>query len=250
MRERRFLARQHEVVAILAERLTQFRRPVKQAFGQCGSGMGPVARVCEPCDKSGFRAVYTDSTDPNWRPIRRPYGHGFPCPFGVPGDRLWVAEAWGIGTRPDPNEGWRDGIEYRADAEGLEEHDLLPLHSVDLPDGVDLDDLNTGWRPSVNMPKWAANIWLEVTGVRVERVQDASINDGFAEGACTRDEHHEAMDAAAVLGLGAADFPLQELIKCWDSTAKPGLTYADNPWNWIVGVKVVMQNRTGKDQSR
>jgi hypothetical protein len=77
-------------------------------------------------------------------------------PFGQVGDQLWGRETWG-------QQGWphTDRLVYRADE----------LHQVNK------------WTPSVQMPRWASRVLLEIVNVRVERLQDISANDAIAEGA-------------------------------------------------------------------
>ena len=78
------------------------------------------------------------------------------------------------------------------------------------------------WKSSRFLPKWAARIWLEVTGVKVERVQDISIKDAFAEGVSTQQASH------------AQPF-FQSL---WDSlNAKRGYSWKSNPWVWVYEFK-------------
>lgn len=109
------------------------------------------------------------------------------CPYGQPGDRLWVRETWGpidsLGYGFPKNRPYKetvkeyrekctaDHIIYRADGEErvLDEDD---------PDGIE----RSPWKPSIHMPRWASRITLEVTGVRVERVQDIDEVDAIAEG--------------------------------------------------------------------
>ena len=84
------------------------------------------------------------------------------CPFGGPGDRLWVRETWAcLDARTVPG----SRLAYRADVMDGERV------RVDAP-----------WRPSIHMPRWASRITLEVLDVRVERLQDISEEDARAEG--------------------------------------------------------------------
>jgi hypothetical protein len=82
------------------------------------------------------------------------------CPYGQPGDRLWVRETW--------NADWCDHIIYRAD-------------------GGSAKDAGYGtepkWKPSIFMPRWASRLTLEVVDVRVERLQEIDEDDAVAEGA-------------------------------------------------------------------
>jgi hypothetical protein len=145
------------------------------------------------------------------------------CPYGQPGDRLWVREAWETGCRPCPNAGWRDGIEYRADDyPGRDERDFLPLHPA--PDDVDLSVYGgrSGWRPSIHMPRWASRITLEITDVRVERVQDISEDDARAEGVTP---HHPTI--RNVHRLHFSDL--------WERINGPrGYGWDANPWVWCI----------------
>lgn len=131
------------------------------------------------------------------------------CPYGQPGDRLWVREAWQaidgneralrIMTEPHPSRGW---IEYAATVP--EGHEPPPR-----------------WRPSIHMPRWASRITLEVTGVRVERLQDISEADATAEGvSAIPDEMRRAT-------------PRCDFQALWQSINGPD-SWAANPWVWIV----------------
>ena len=104
------------------------------------------------------------------------------CPLGVPGDRLWLQEPWGVGTRPCPNRGWYDGIEYAFEQSTLDDGDILPCREVDVPDGVDLDDFKGQWNSAAEMPRWASSLLLEVKDVKVVRVQEVTSEDAYALG--------------------------------------------------------------------
>lgn len=89
------------------------------------------------------------------------------CPYGQPGDRLWVREAYFGNHFLHPHEPAEEReLHYRADP---------------LPD-FEGEETEIRWRPSIHMPRWASRITLEVTGVRVERLQDISDADEEAEG--------------------------------------------------------------------
>lgn len=94
------------------------------------------------------------------------------CPYGTVGDVLWVREGF---TILESNE-----IIYKADSSPA------PYGLQLLPDGSYFDGR---WKPSIHMPRWASRITLEITDIRVERLQDISEEDAKAEGlkAITKD---------------------------------------------------------------
>jgi hypothetical protein len=84
------------------------------------------------------------------------------CPYGKRGDHLWVRETWRVfGGREYEYQQHKPSVEYRADETGFEQKE---------------------WRPSIFMPRWASRITLEITNVRVERLQNISFDDCLAEG--------------------------------------------------------------------
>ena len=168
----------------------------------------------------------------------------YKCPYGVPGDRLWVREAW----RPIEKRDGTDGVEYRCD--GV----FRPIENtadaadawlaVRRPEEQWPSRKPVKWRPSIHMPRWASRLLLEVTGIRVERVQDISVDDCFAEGIeCPH------------CPLGGGDGPCVDVFKefgtLWDSINadrkdKDGnrLPYAwkDNPFIWVISYKMLEEN--------
>ena len=134
------------------------------------------------------------------------------CPYGKPGDRLWVRETWrpslrGIEAEP----GWEDGIEYRAD--GL----FIPMDIR----GMKEDDAYR-WKPSIFMPKWVCRLRLKITDISVQRLQDITPMDCIAEGALTASE-------ATVL------IPIAYMEDLWNSiNAKLGHSWEQNDHVWVV----------------
>lgn len=118
------------------------------------------------------------------------------CPYGQPGDRLWVREAWQQyrANSEKQDEAIRKSI---ARIQSGESNDIVAevlgwsradgerrvLYAADFGDwAYDVDSDLKPWKPSIHMPRWASRLTLEITGIRVERVQDASIADIIAEG--------------------------------------------------------------------
>ena len=202
------------VRAILAGQKTQTRRPVKpQPRG------GHYASMAD----DGIWAVLTEV---GWGGefACNEIGH---CPYGIPGDRLWVRETWQAWEDPETGQ---DYLRYRADGAKI-----VP----DWPNTEEAWGRLCGyfdrWCPSIHMPHWVSRITLEVTDVRVERVQEIWTDhkessdpwcDIFAEG---------IPQEAVWDGTGAMPTPLSLFIQLWNSIyAKRGLGWDANPWVWIV----------------
>ncbi|WP_315386569.1 hypothetical protein [uncultured Stenotrophomonas sp.] len=206
-RERPILFNGPMVHAILAGQKTQTRRAVKgEGLEWLGPGMFTPEYVADP-------------------------GNNL-CSFGKPGDRLWVRETWGVGSRPDPWGGY-DGIEYRADECGLEAGDDLPCHKVETPADVCLGDYRAGWMPSIHMPRWACRLVLEITEVRVERLQAISEADVCAEGIEVHNDDGVTYYGPYGHGDARPEIAFRDL---WTST---GGDWDGNPWVWVIEFKVV-----------
>lgn len=142
------------------------------------------------------------------------------CPFGKPGERLWVRETWYCdhsevmsGPYLKPND--LDISEARDDGTLVYAADGLAPYEADQP----------VWKPSIHMPRWACRILLEITGVRVERLKDISADQCIAEGI----ERHPAGFFGNGCTTAASAF--KEL---WNST---GGDWDANPWVWVVELK-------------
>lgn len=93
------------------------------------------------------------------------------------------------------------------------------------------------WHPSIHMPKEAARIWLRVTDVRVERLQDMTVEDCKKEGAET-DKYLEMQEEASICGIQCETLKDYFAHSIWDSTIKKKdlLLYGwgANPWVWVI----------------
>lgn len=145
------------------------------------------------------------------------------CPYGKPGDRLWVRETF---NRTNP--GGESGIYYyRADGKFPKCIGGGRFTSVE------------SWKPSIHMPRAACRILLEITDVRVERLQDISEEQALAEGVRPYPEHAEFGDWYHVEGIETYSAePSKSFELLWESINGAG-SWAANPWVWVVEFKRV-----------
>jgi len=140
------------------------------------------------------------------------------CPYGQPGDRLWVRETWG--NSPFRNSDKPSDIKPN-DPESRIVYKADPF----------INESHYWWRPSIHMPRWMSRITLEVVSVRVERVQHISEADAAAEG----------VDLSC--GLSAKnDYPnfKRTYHQLWNSiNEKRGYSWESNPWVWVIEFKRV-----------
>lgn len=147
--------------------------------------------------------------------MERPYN----CPYGSPGDQLWVREAHafvpepayrgssGIYQQINPSDGYQACV-YR---ENFDRARSFP------------------WRPSIHMPRWASRIQLEITAVRVERLQDISEEQAQAEGAPPLTVKLKKL-ATRAYRMGFIDLWCRiNGDESWDA----------NPWVWVVEFEVI-----------
>jgi hypothetical protein len=137
------------------------------------------------------------------------------CPYGRPGDQLWVRETWASDER--------GRVAYRASEE------TWPTHAK-VKDGSGW--VSWAWRPSIHMPQWASRITLEITGVRVERAHQITEADVLAEGVDPADVDKFRKwfhpDDVHALAFG----------ELWEGIHGPG-SWARNPWVWCLSFRRV-----------
>jgi len=143
------------------------------------------------------------------------------CPAGEPGDLLWVREAW------------FPALKRTASSSGA----VFPSQAQSLAPYGDPGEANPGWKPSggwkrsIHMPRWASRLTLEITAVRVQRIQDISNDDARAEGVCGVD-WGDGSD-----WYGPANY-VKSFRVLWDSlNGKRGYPWSLNPWVWAVTFK-------------
>lgn len=213
MKERSILFNSDMVNAILDGRKTQTRRPVKHH-----ALLGFPEDWCPK--KESLNKFLGDYT--------------LFCPFGQVGDRLWCRETFGFGTQDDDINHlerivcYKAGYPYHITDSGVNEMKrcksgdfMQPNHYVWEP---------KKWTPSIHMPRWASRITLEITDVKVQRIQKITKEEAKAE------------------GVTKTDFPL-ETVEGWADDLYPRFfrekwqniynTWNSNPWVWAITFKKV-----------
>lgn len=200
MKERGMIFNGEMVRAILDGRKTQTRRPIKwkqTRFTEIGER------------EDGSKWPWSEDAE-------HACDFWHPCPFGAVGDRIWVRETFaalepGSYEQAKPQEWHCQDLRYAA---------------TDRLAKSDADIRGYKWVPSIHMPRWASRILLEITGVRVERLQSITLGD-----ICKED------------GCGLYDFrPATHGFQVWEELWKSIYgeeSWKANPWIWVIEFKRV-----------
>lgn len=241
MKERPILMHQRSILGILEGRKSQTRRIVKSKHSLRDLSSPHAQNILPVAGGIRFDWMGGQSSIPT------------PCPYGQPGDRLWVRETWQQYRAPSEKQqaaiaesiarihaGKSKDIVGEVSNWGRADGERKVLYAADFGDwAYDVDSDLKPWRPSIFMPRWASRLTLEVTGIHVERVQDISEKDAKAEGgylgkcACfpsPRTPVESMMSQTWCHQHG------EEFKSLWDDTNGKG-AWERNDWCWVVDFK-------------
>jgi len=172
----------------------------------------------------GINDSRVDSSQPvpvgdHWQSVIDDLPYNFSCPYGTPGDLLWVREAWRPESESDTG---AVGIRYQCDAH----YEDCDRRLMEYFDGTDR------WRPPSHLPRWASRLTLRITDVRVQRLQSISDIGVMGEG-CALQAWPWVLDRPRSAGFAML----------WDSiNGKRGYGWKTNPWVWALTFTVIRAN--------
>lgn len=205
MNERGMIFNAEMVRAILDGRKTQTRRVL--------ATYQDAVKFCPEWDVNGKQIfiVLGEKDHAGMNPVIT----AIPCPFGQPGDRVWVRETFRVHSRATDVA----TLVYRASVRNswTEQTHRVPVAVCNKQATPEK------WTPSIHMPRWASRITLEITGVRVERLNSITESDAEAEG---------------VNDTGFGDLLVDGYRYLWKSIYGEE-SWADNPWVWVIEFKRV-----------
>lgn len=226
MKERGMIFNGEMVRAILDGRKTQTRRIM--AIQPEHSELG-LRRVIDSKNGRDNGKYFWSQSDARGLKMRSKV---FGCPYGEVGDRIWVRE-----TYQGPLFDYERMESYLEDSSKFEKPEFC-VYRADgnpAPEFYDADDnLHCGWRPSIHMPRWDSRILLEITVIRVERLNTISQADAIAEGA---PPSHPSIDCVSQ-EYGFPDFSRSWFGQTWQHIYGEE-SWQSNPWVWVIEFKRV-----------
>ncbi|MBZ7529894.1 hypothetical protein FMK97_05885 [Klebsiella variicola] len=241
MKERGMIFNGEMVRAILDGRKTQTRRIMK---AQPSEDFTPMNMALETDYKARWYTPGVVDKDGYLQPAsKKVFGvsnenEGYSCPFGAVGDRIWVRE-----TFQGPLFDYDLMDSYCKDPTPFEKPEfcVYKADGVPSPEFYDADDeLHCCWRPSIHMPRWASRILLEITNVRVERLNAISEEDAEAEGIDMEAlyDSQDCYDCIADHNMTGRPTVTGAFKYLWESIYGDE-SWKANPWVWVISFKRV-----------
>ena len=225
MKERPILFNCAMVRAILRGDKTQTRRVFDMPDGYYQRNGGEYGRITSAHPRKGKFGLFIEEDGPFG-----PVVDLIPSPFGMPSDRLWVRETW----RPEfhTNGGPTDCACEMVGFKATDTNESC-IEAADRKEWARWFEQygDSRWQPSIHMPRWASRITLEVTAVRVERLQNIDEEGAEAEGIAMLKSGSFGIHGTQINDEGCA---LDAFEKLWDSIyGKSDKKWSANPWVWV-----------------
>lgn len=216
------------VMAIIEGRKTQTRRVIKPQPLSMGEAEDGGERNDLVLMNGEVRKLH-ESRSRNKRATGMITARPYRCPYSSIGDRLYVRETW-------VPKNWTDAECVRAGCPDAATHPTetylgTPTRAIYRASYTEPQDAGP-WKPSIFQPKWASRIMLEITDVRVQRLQDISGVDAVAEGVSTEAEYE-------LMHYGGYKRAKAEFRALWDKINGAKHPWSANDWVWALTFKRV-----------
>lgn len=203
------------VRAILNGHKTQTRRPVKFPFRDVNLG----------CELSGNELAGELSASNYWN-----------SRVGQPGDRIWVRETWQAIHEELNDDGYVDETTYAPAIPKEEDNYWHPVYAADNW-CEDREQRGFPWRPAIHQPRWASRIFLEITSVRVERLNSICDHDVLQEGLYQLPASGRFCLHPGMQYFGLASYSAQEAYSWLWQSIYGADSWQANPWVWVIEFK-------------
>lgn len=214
MAERGMIFNAEMVRALLDGSKTQTRRIMKNQPAELPSSPVSITRI-----DTGFQWYANDGVS-----------SVFTCPFGQPGDRIWVREAFRVmGCATDVAR-----LVYKAS-----ERNSFTESTRTVPVASCTKQPSQKWTPSIHMPRWASRLTLEITNVGVQRLQSISQNDAAREGLVRLPASGRYCINQGDQYFGGASHDAREVFSWLWSSIYGDDSWQANPWVWVIEFKQV-----------
>lgn len=239
MSERPVILNSEEVKATLENKKTQMRRPV-----DFGSFLNNSKYFLEnykfkemffddfPRKMQGNVAIF--NTISVKKGNKGEFTEWIKCPFGKIGDSLWVKETW----KPEWNFDEDINTKFRAVRYSGYYNSSKIVSYANRKQWKHYYEKHC-YLPSIYMPRWASRITLEITDIRVERVQDISLLNAYNEGLSFKWDEGWTGCIPLKESLFYDGNMLSAWVNLWDSKYSKKYPWSSNPWVWVLGVKLL-----------
>lgn len=245
MKERGMIFNGEMVRAILDGRKTQTRRIMKVQPENAELGLRRITDSSVAKEVGMYFWCLADACGVKHR------SNLFSCPFGVVGDRIWVRETFAtLGNEDGCAIDWNENLVKDGGPDAARIYRASCTQGDyglwQIPDDADWKPHTEGmqydgaWTPSIHMPRWASRITLEITGVRVERLQDISEEDAEAEGIDMEAlaDAQDCYDCIADHNFTGRPTAAGHFSYLWQSIYGAE-SWQANPWVWVVEFMVI-----------
>ncbi|CAY73975.1 hypothetical protein EPYR_01595 [Erwinia pyrifoliae DSM 12163] len=151
------------------------------------------------------------------------------CPYGQPGDRLWVRETWRGPIVPA-----EDIVRYQQSPSQFKKADYCQYQADSSIYSADDQEQLGGWQAGIHMPRWASRIDLLITDIRVEKIQDISDDDVMAEGVQVETHFLNNFFTLQSEAGSAKDAYRKQWVTLYGCNS-----WEANPWVWVIEFKPI-----------